>query len=165
MGIGVSRWQNICSCCFSGTRKDDTLSRLIPDPFITRVLSLTVGVSAFSGKELRQTPTFTRNNTVSMISLNLQMKTQNLETYRHFMYCFPFTIKCHRMLLFRKALCFPIVAGEQGVSLLPVQSLDLLQDITRLTKIFLKTGFRGSLGGPAVWRLPSAQGLILETRD
>ena len=29
----------------------------------------------------------------------------------------------------------------------------------------LKQWFRGSLGGTAVWRLPLAQGAILETRD
>ena len=29
----------------------------------------------------------------------------------------------------------------------------------------IKTELRGSLGGAAVWRLPLAQGAILETRD
>ena len=29
----------------------------------------------------------------------------------------------------------------------------------------MKESFRGSLGGAAVWRLPLAQGAILETRD
>ena len=29
----------------------------------------------------------------------------------------------------------------------------------------MKKYFRGSLGGAAVWRLPLAQGAILETRD
>ena len=30
---------------------------------------------------------------------------------------------------------------------------------------YLKCTFQGSLGGAAVWRLPLAQGAILETRD
>ena len=30
--------------------------------------------------------------------------------------------------------------------------------------LFIYTGQKGSLGGPAVWRLPLAQGVILETR-
>ena len=32
-------------------------------------------------------------------------------------------------------------------------------------KLKLKTSCQGSLGGAAVWRLPLAQGAILETRD
>ena len=33
------------------------------------------------------------------------------------------------------------------------------------SSLFFKIHFSGSLGGAAVWRLPLAQGAILETRD
>ena len=43
---------------------------------------------------------------------------------------------------------------------------ELIQLTTKNPQIIqLKNGQEGSLGGAAVWRLPLAQGTILETRD
>ena len=59
-----------------------------------------------------------------------------------------------------------VIQSEPELESIGISGLQLLQVLPQDYVLFgLKGGSRGSLGGSAVWRLPLAQGVILESQD